>query len=174
MFHRELVARHGGYREGHFPEDYELWLRWLDAGVRFAKTPGELLLWNDSPGRLSRTSPRYDPEAFYALKAEYLVRAIARTARHRAVWICGAGRATRRRAEMLCRHGVKIRGYIDIDRKKWGRVLGARRVIGPGEIPPPHESLVASYVATRGARDFIRGHLAARGYREGHDFWMAA
>src|SRR5262249_16983697 len=27
MFRRELVARHGGYRTGNFPEDYELWLR---------------------------------------------------------------------------------------------------------------------------------------------------
>ncbi len=36
MFRRELLERHGGYRDGDFPEDYELWLRWLDAGVRMA------------------------------------------------------------------------------------------------------------------------------------------
>ena len=70
MFRRELVARHGGYRAGDFPEDYELWLRWLDAGVRMAKVPRPLLTWHDSTGRLSRTDARYDPEAFFRLKAE--------------------------------------------------------------------------------------------------------
>ena len=29
MFRRVLLDRHGGYRDGAFPEDYELWLRWL-------------------------------------------------------------------------------------------------------------------------------------------------
>jgi glycosyltransferase involved in cell wall biosynthesis len=66
MFRRELVARHGGYRDGDFPEDYELWLRWLDAGVRMAKVPRVLLTWHDPPWRLSRTDARYDPEKFSA------------------------------------------------------------------------------------------------------------
>ena len=41
------MEQFGGYREGDFPEDYELWLRWLDAGVRMAKVPivkGRLLV----------------------------------------------------------------------------------------------------------------------------------
>lgn len=174
MFRRELAARHGGYRDGAFPEDYELWLRWLDAGVRFAKASAVLIVWNDPPARLSRTHPRYAMDAFYAVKAEYLTREIARTARGRAVWVWGAGRPTRVRAEMLCRHGIEIRGYIDIDPQKWGRVIGSRRVIAPEEIPPPREALVLGYVAKRGARELIRGYLTARGFREGMDFWMTA
>jgi glycosyltransferase involved in cell wall biosynthesis len=39
MFRRELVARHGGYSTEPLPEDHELWMRWMDAGVRFAKLP---------------------------------------------------------------------------------------------------------------------------------------
>ncbi len=50
---------------GPFPEDYELWLRWSEAGVAMAKLPEALVVWNDPPGRLSRTDPRYDPEAFH-------------------------------------------------------------------------------------------------------------
>ncbi|MCK5803596.1 MAG: glycosyltransferase family 2 protein, partial [Lentisphaeria bacterium] len=38
-FRRELPECFGSYRDGDFPEDYELWLRWLDAGVRMAKLP---------------------------------------------------------------------------------------------------------------------------------------
>jgi cellulose synthase/poly-beta-1,6-N-acetylglucosamine synthase-like glycosyltransferase len=55
MFRRELVAAHGGARQGDFPEDYEMWLRWFEAGVRMDKLPQALLVWNDPPGRASRT-----------------------------------------------------------------------------------------------------------------------
>jgi len=37
MFRRSAVERWGGYREGDFPEDFEMWLRWMDAGGVFAK-----------------------------------------------------------------------------------------------------------------------------------------
>src|SRR5262245_50717972 len=59
LFRRELLRLHGGFASGDFPEDYELWLRWMDAGVRFGKVEAELLIWNDLPGRLSRTEQRY-------------------------------------------------------------------------------------------------------------------
>jgi hypothetical protein len=174
MFRRELVERLGGYQEGPFPEDYELWLRWMDAGVAMAKVPEPLLIWNDLPSRLSRTHSRYDTEAFFAIKAPYLARQVIRTHRHRAVWIWGAGRPTRVRAEKLCPHGVRLVGYIDIDPKKWGKVFVGRPVVGPDATPSATEALVLGYVRKRGARELVRGHLTSRGYREGEDFWMAA
>ena len=58
MFRRELVERWGGYVDGDFPEDYDLWLRWLEAGVRMDKLPDTLLIWNDSATRLSRRGQR--------------------------------------------------------------------------------------------------------------------
>jgi glycosyltransferase involved in cell wall biosynthesis len=180
MFRRELVARLGGYRDGDFPEDYELWLRWLDAGVRMAKVPRALLTWHDSPGRLSRTSARYDPEAFFRMKAEWIAREVARcggaAGGSRDVWVWGAGRPTRKRAAHLAAHGVTIAGYIDVDAKKLTRALGGTGVpvIGPAELPPPGRSIVLGYVTSRGARDFIRADLRARGYVEGRDFLMCA
>ena len=39
MARTEVLRRLGGYAEGPFPEDYELWLRWLDAGVAIGKVP---------------------------------------------------------------------------------------------------------------------------------------
>jgi glycosyltransferase involved in cell wall biosynthesis len=45
MFRRECVEKFGGYRAGDFPEDYELWLRWMAAGVRMAKVPRVLMRW---------------------------------------------------------------------------------------------------------------------------------
>ncbi|MDQ5977888.1 MAG: hypothetical protein QG602_860 [Verrucomicrobiota bacterium] len=187
MFRRELVERHGGYRDGDFPEDYELWLRWLGAGVRMAKVPRELLTWHDRPGRLSRTDPRYDAEAFFRTKAAYVAREVGRILRmsrerkarrdespDQQVWIWGAGRPTRKRAAHLEVHGLKIAGYIDIDARKTGKRVGGVPVISPDELPEPGGMFVLGYVAKRGAREDTRSRLVRRGWVEGRDFLMCA
>lgn len=174
MFRRELVDRLGSYRAGDFPEDYELWLRWLDAGVVMAKIPRELLMWYDTPGRLSRRDPRYNPEAFFAVKAEYIARELVRVAGRRPVWIWGAGRPTRKRAGRLAEHGVGIAGYVDIDPRKTGRSVGGVPVIAPAGLPRPDRAFVLGYVAAWGARELIRADLGGRGYVEGRDFLMCA
>lgn len=174
MFRRELVDRLGGYRDGPFPEDYELWLRWLEVGVRFAKVPRELLVWTDRPDRLSRLDPRYAPAAFDAVKAPYLARALRRTLAGRELWVWGAGRATRRRLEHVWAEGLAPRGFIDVDRKKWGRHRDGRQVVGPDQLPAPDRALVLVHVGRWGARELIRAHLAAAGFVETRDFWVAA
>jgi glycosyltransferase involved in cell wall biosynthesis len=195
MFRRELVACHGGYREGDFPEDYELWLRWMEAGVRMAKVPRPLLIWHDSPSRLSRTDGRYSPEAFFRMKAEWIVKKVGPIGGGRGfsspshlhgvkgraeaapyVYVWGAGRLTRKRAVALEAHGLKIAGYIDVDSKKTTPAIGGtgRPVISPVELPPPGEIFVLGYVTSRGAREFTREALRARGYVEGRDFLMCA
>jgi glycosyltransferase involved in cell wall biosynthesis len=176
MFRRELLAEHGGYHPGDFPEDYELWLRWLDAGVRMTKVPRVLLRWNDSPQRLSRRDPRYDPEAFFRVKARWIAREVARSRRERKLWVWGAGRPTRKRAEWLEAAGAGICGYIDIDARKRTSAIGGtgRPVIAPIELPSPREAFVLGYVSSRGARELIRAELRSRGFREGSDFLMCA
>jgi glycosyltransferase involved in cell wall biosynthesis len=173
MFRRELVEHHGGYRDGDFPEDYELWLRWAAAGVAMGKVPEELLVWHDRPGRLSRTDPRYDPEAFYRVKAQYLAEYLRRN-RLPTVWIWGAGRPTRKRASHLAGHGVTIGGYVDIDPRKTGKRVGGIPVIRPDQLPGPGECFVLAYVSTRGARELIRLELRQRGWVEGRDFLVCA
>lgn len=176
MFRRELIARLGGYRAGGFPEDYELWLRWLDAGVRMEKLPRTLLTWNDPPTRLSRRDARYAPEAFFRMKAEWVARAVERVRSGRDVFVWGAGRPTRKRAGHLERHGVRIAGYIDVDARKATRAIGGTGapVIAPADLPSPRERIVLGYVSSRGARDLIRGELESRGYVNGRDFLMCA
>lgn len=173
MFRRKLVAQHGGYRAGHFPEDYELWLRWLEAGVRMAKVPSTLLRWEDPPARLSRTDPRYGVESFYGLKAEYLARWLAAKvpeARKLLVW--GAGRATRKRVKMLEARGRAVTAYVDIDPHKQGRSRAGHLVLAPDQTPAGAFHL--GYVGKRGAREFCRNFLEQRGYVEGRDFLFAA
>lgn len=175
MFRRSLVEDYGGYLDGDFPEDYELWLRWLDADIRMEKLDRTLLTWHDQPDRLSRRDQRYSPEAFYKLKAKW----IAEWLRHevdaaRPVWIWGAGRPTRQRTAHLATHGVRAAGYIDVDAKKINRSVGGLPVIAPDALAVHENPFVLGYVGTRGARDFIRADLGARGRMEGRDFIMCA
>ncbi len=174
MFRRDLVERHGGYREGDFPEDYELWLRWAAAGVRMAKVPEVLLTWADPPERLSRRDLRYRSEAFFAVKAAYVAQTVAPIQRGRALLVWGAGRPTRKNAAHLEAHGLEIDGYIDIDPKKTGRKLGGRPVLAPTDLPGARQAFVLGYVAKLGARELIRAELARKGYDEGRDFLMCA
>ena len=73
MFRKSIVTSLGGYRDGAFPEDYELWLRLHASGYAMAKLPEVVLQWRDAPDRTSRTDQRYNRAAFDALRAQYLV-----------------------------------------------------------------------------------------------------
>lgn len=174
VFRADCVARWGGYRDGAFPEDFELWLRWFEGGARFAKLPDVLLRWHDSPARLSRTDPRYAPEAFFRVKGPYLARWLARHAPGREVWAWGAGRLTRRRLEPLEAEGVRIARFVDIDPRKIGGVRGGRPVVGPDQLPGPGGPFVLGYVGSRGARALCAARLRERGWREGEDFLLCA
>jgi glycosyltransferase involved in cell wall biosynthesis len=171
MIRAEVLRRHGGYRDGDFPEDYELWLRLLESGVSMAKVDKALLAWRDHPGRLSRVHPRYSPEAFFRLKAVYLSKWLERhNPHHPRVILWGAGRPTRRRADFLTAQGISIEAYVDIDSRKIGNTIHGIPVLPPERIPPPGRSFILPYVANRGAREEILAKLAGMGHRIGQDF----
>lgn len=175
MFRRELLERFGGYREGMFPEDYELWLRWMEAGVRFAKVPEVLLTWNDPPGRLSRTNERYSVEAFFEMKMGYVARWLRnQVGAGKGIWLCGAGRVTRRRFAALEKHGVTLEGYVDVDPGKVGRVLDGLPVVGLSNLPQKGKSFLLAGVGARGAGEAFAAWLEERGWIEGGNFLLAA
>ena len=173
LFRRELIERHGGYRQGPFPEDYELLLRWLEAGVVMDKVPDVLLTWNDPPDRLTRSDPRYAVQRHYDMKCAYLAMEVARQAAGRSLWLWGAGRITRRRFDGLARHGLALAGFIDIDPRKVGRCIDGRRVVRPDDVPPMESSYVIAGVGARGARELAAHALQAQGRLEGRDFILA-
>ncbi|MGL5891786.1 MAG: glycosyltransferase family 2 protein [Bacteroidia bacterium] len=173
MFRAELVTQLGGYRKGDFPEDYELWLRWLNAGVEMRKAEEKLLIWNDPPNRLSRISAYCSPDAFSRIKAVYLATEINRIAASRAIWLCGAGRITRRRSNYLLQQGISIAGYIDVNPELNGKTAGGFPVIAPQQIPPPENCIVVSYISNRGARTEIARMLEEKGFVNGKDYILA-
>ena len=167
-----VVLELGGYRDGDFPEDYDLWLRMSQAGCRMAKIPQVLLHWRQPPLSHSRRDPRYAREAFDRLRAAYLARdRRVCSARSLAFW--GAGRRTRRRTRWLRELGFRPAAWVDIDARKIGNVVGGAPVVPPAWLstqdPRP---FVLSYVAAHGARDEIGACLGSMGYRRGRDYLM--
>ena len=174
-FRRVWAETLGDYREGSFPEDYEMWLRWLEGGVRMAKLPEVLLDWYDSGGRLSRTDPRYDPEKIYRIKGDYLCRWLRRTCSpETGIWLWGSGRITRRRFRALESLGEQFRGYVDIDQAKVGGRAADRCVIHVDAIPVPGKAFFVLGVGNRGARRRIEDSLRERRYAAGRDYIAAA
>jgi len=174
VFRATSFRRLGGYRQGPFPEDHELWLRWLEAGARLAKHPDTLLTWNDPPGRLSRSDPRYAPEAFHAMKAAYLARWLAaNNPCHPEVYVAGAGRVTRRRAACLAAHGVRFLAYLDLDPAKIGGSRQGVPVLPYHEAPRPGEGFVVSYVSQPGAGEAVSRTLSSLGLVHGRDYLLA-
>src|ERR1041385_6735133 len=175
MFRRVLLEEHGGYKSGDFPEDYELWLRWMDASVQFGKVDAELLLWNDLPTRLSRTEQRYGPDAFYRIKCIYLARWLKRHVEPPLeIWLWGAGRITRQRFRNLETEGISISGFIDVDVKKLGPLRDGRPWGAPHKLPTKNRSFILAGVSSRGARELIAAQLNARGRSEGKDYLLVA
>ena len=175
MFRKELVHAYGGYLDGPFPEDYELWLRWLERGVRMEKVDATVLYWNDHPQRLSRVHHRYSFLNFYKIKTPYLADWLkANNPFHPNVTVWGSGRTTRKRAAMLETSGVHIEAYIDIDPKKIGKYIAGKPVLSPDDIKTNDRRFVVSYVGSRNARLLIASELEAKGFINGRDFIFAA
>lgn len=172
MFRREHFEQYGAYRDGPFPEDYELWLRWMANGVKTAKVDEELLTWNDPPERLSRTDPRYNIDAFYKIKSEYLAMWLEKNNPHHPdVIVWGAGRTTRKRAAILAEYGLRITHYIDLKQ----RILECgTQVITHNDLPSPDSCFIVPMVGSRGAREKIRAFLNKRGFAEGTNCIFAA
>jgi glycosyltransferase involved in cell wall biosynthesis len=169
MFRRAVVLALGGYADGPFPEDYELWLRMHQAGSRMAKLPRVLLRWRERADRTSRTDPRYAREAFDRLRARFLAHdPRVRGERPLAIW--GAGRKTRLRARHLLNEGVRPVAWIDIDLRKIGHEVWGLVVQPPEWLDQRPKPFVLVYVASHGARELIAGQLARLGYLLGSDY----
>lgn len=173
-YKRELIMKLGGYTDGDFPEDYELWLRLHQAGAKMEKLPQVLLEWRESEGRLSRRDSRYSREAFDRLRARYLAEELKKKIAGRELAYWGAGRRTRRRADHLIDRDFPPSYWIDIDPRKIGNRIQGIPVVAPEALPAASSAtelpLVLIYVANHGARELIAAQLQELGYRRGTDF----
>ncbi|MFO7879433.1 MAG: glycosyltransferase family 2 protein [Bacteroidales bacterium] len=169
MWRREVEEEAGGYLQGDFPEDYELWLRWLDKGYRIEKIPHSILQWNDPPTRLTRTDKRYSIDAFYDIKTRYLVNELKRVnPHHPEVFVWGASRLMRRRAEKLLKYGINIQAWIDISSKRRLK----KSVVHYRDLPAHDKAFVLVYVPQQEIRREICKYLDSKGFREGESYLL--
>jgi glycosyltransferase involved in cell wall biosynthesis len=176
IFRRQVVEAVGGYQEHGWPEDYDLWLRLYQNGVRFARLPEVLLEWREHPQRLTRIDGRYSLENFLRAKAYYLAR--GPLLGRQAVVIWGAGMMGRRLGKHLERQQAPLAAFVDVDPRKIGQLRRGLPVISPDKLPYfwsklPRPVLLAA-VGARGARALIRRQLQAFGFQEGLDWWGVA
>jgi len=169
LFRRDLSEKLGGCFHGDFPEDYEMQLRYLEAGVKMAKLPEALLEWHDTSTRLTRTDDRYSTEAFFRTKAFYFKKWSEKQNRfHPDIWVWGAGRKTRQRAKLLEKEDLKIQGFIDIVKGK----TTEKETLHFTETPDPGKIFIVPMVTKKGARELIHSYLLDAGYKEGTNFIM--
>jgi glycosyltransferase involved in cell wall biosynthesis len=170
MVRREVLAA-ARWRDEPWPEDWELWLRLMEAGHRFAKVPEVLLYWRDSAARLTRTQSRYMPERLVELRAHYLARGPLK-GREPVIW--GAGEIGKKLARALNKVGAPVRAFIDIDPRKIGQRIHGARVLAPPELLAPNGVTLLAAVGAPQARGEIRAAAVAAGFVEGVDFYACA
>ena len=171
MWRKEVAEKHGMYKSGDFPEDYEMWLRWLSKGVKIKKLDEIILDWHDSDTRVTRTQSIYSDGAFYRIKTKYLAKWLQKNNPFYpriAVW--GASRISRRRSRLLIQYGIEIEMYIDTKR---GRQL-EQKVVYYEDIPPPGNLFILTYIKQMDARDEIQKFLHSRGYEEGVNYLLVS
>jgi len=171
MWRRSVSDKYGSYRHGKFPEDYELWLRWLSNGVKIYKLPLPVIKWYDSEKRLTRTDNRYSDQAFFDIKTRYLALWLKHhNPKHPDVTVWGASKISRHRASILEKYGIHIHSFIDISTK---RQLD-KKVIFYKDLPDPDEIFILVYLKEETMRSETVEFLNNKGYKEGEHFLLAS
>ncbi len=165
------LRRLGAWRDLDGPEDYDLWLRAFDAGLRFAKLEEVLLQWRDSPPRLTRRDPRDAGERFLQTKLAALLRGplAGRTA---VVW--GAGPIGKAWARALLAADRPPRAFVEVDPRKIGARIHGVPVVALRQAAELTGSVHLGAVGQRGARARLRAEAARLGLQEGQDFFAVA
>lgn len=172
MLRRDVLGAVGGYQEVGWAEDYDLWLRLLEAGHRVGKVPEILFDWYDSATRLTRTHGRYSQEKFLRAKAHYLARMPAVQAG--GIEICGAGPIGKRIGRLLIGEGARVSAFYEVNPRRIGQTIAGVPVLDQAELDRSCGPVVLAAVGLPGARDLVRGLLSGIGFTEGEDFFCVA
>lgn len=170
LMRKSAVEAAGGYREVAWAEDHDLYLRMLERGAVFGKVPEILLKWRDSPGRLTRSDPRYGDACRHRMRAHFLSRIPA--VKQRGVVIAGAGPIGKTLALELQAKNIEVCGFFDVHPRRIGETIHRAEVAGLEQFGRRwREAVLLSAVGVPGGREEVAGLAAKAGYVEGGDFW---
>lgn len=172
MFRRQALLQLGGYADPPWPEDYDLFLRAREAGLRMGKPDATLLRWREHEGRLTRRDARYALERFQAAKAHYLARGPLRGARPVVLW--GAGPTGRLMHDLLAAEGVRVEGFLEVDQRKIGGEKRGRPVWPVSRLENLEQAMVLVAVGSPGARERIGAHMESLRRIEGDSYLFVA
>jgi glycosyltransferase involved in cell wall biosynthesis len=170
MMRRSMASL--GYRECGWPEDYDLVLRALCAGLRVGVVTKRLLLWQDRHDSLSRTSDVYEVERFTACKAHYLAQGFLAPVSDYVLWGYGATARSLRRALLV--HAKTPSHIVEVKPSRIGQRIHAAPVIPVEALPTLRGRPIVVSVARAAPRQEIRTALAAMQFVEGTDFVCCA
>lgn len=167
----ESLRAMGGWRDGDFPEDWDLWLRMLEGGRRLRCVSEVLHRWFDHDRRLTRTDTRYGPQRHLKLKADALSKRFA--GRSLSLW--GAGDIGVKLTRALVERGISVSRLIDLNPRKIGQRIHGARVVLPADLGrADEEDHLLCAVGAKGARAEIRAYVESRGWVEGAHFTCVA
>jgi glycosyltransferase involved in cell wall biosynthesis len=175
--HPALMIRRGvlasfGYHDRGWPEDYDLVLRLLEAGLRIGVVPRRLICWRDNPARLSRTSATYALERFTQCKAAFLAAGFLAAGDTYVLW--GYGETARALYRALLTHGKRPAWIVEVHRGRLGNIIHGAPVIPPEELLRLRNYPVVASVAGEKPRRQIREAIEAMGFEETRHFICAA
>jgi len=168
MFRSSLIKTYGNYSEAPIPEDYEFWLRLMDADVKFHKIDKCLLKWSDLPSRITRNHSNYSQENFFKVKSAYLAKWIKKNFDiPPKLYVFGNGKEVRRKADGLKAYNLKVSKFTDIQMPTKSDVIYFEDLpTSTGDI------LVLSYIGDRKGKKQINEFLESRGYEKGYSYFM--
>ena len=172
MFRRESLLRLGGYQDPDWPEDYDLFLRADESGMKMGKPEQVLYRWREHDKRLTRTEARYQPKRFQAAKAHYLTRYRLRDKGPVIIW--GAGPGGRLMHDLLQMEGCAIRGFLEVHPRRIGGLKRDLPVWSIDEIALMPESFVLVAVGAAGVRPEIRDFMQSHDRVEGEHYLFVA
>ena len=178
FFRREVYESLGGYHDPEWAEDYDMWLRAHEMGIKMGKPEGIVLHWREHHTRLTHCDSRYDNKLFLKAKACYLASHHYYLKGRKAI-IWGTGPNGVYLYDILASQDVDVHAFIEVNQRRVGGVKRGLPVIHFSEITQYTQSMdgeafIIGAVGTRGARDEMRKALVAMGKEEGRDFLFAA
>jgi glycosyltransferase involved in cell wall biosynthesis len=175
-FRASRVSEVGGYRDGDFPEDYDLFLRLVAAGGALQKRRDVHVAWRQHEGSETWTHPRCSRDSIARAKAASMVPLF--NLAERPVFIAGAGKEGGRIARALGEHDVVPALWFDVSDKRIGRVRYGRPVLHADELAAHKEAQPQAFligaVGTSGAREIVRSTFRAAGFVEAKDAVVVA
>ena len=171
-FRKAVIQQSGNYKKGHFPEDYELWLRLLSRGVVFEKLNQCLLGWFDHEERSSRKESNYSKINFQKIKAEFCLKWLKEKniCNKRKVSIWGAGKIAMSQLKYLVDLGLKIYRIYEVDPKKFGIDTMGNKVLGYDGINKNNNEFILVLSGARVAKLKIFEFLHKRGFKYGENY----